>query len=200
MKCRLLTLCLLTALSTTAQDRFFNASLQGGFSFSQVDGDALGGYNKPGLHGGFTISHKLNENWISKFELNYIQKGSKRYIDPEDQNQQIFILAFDYLELPILLEYQWDPIDLIFGYSIGNNIRSQRDEGLGMTDIEIKSWEHALQMGAKYTITDNWEVELRHSYSLFRVGSDFRNGLNIFNRVGIYNRLFALRLNYLLGR
>jgi len=199
MRFRLLSLCLFIALSSTAQDRFFDASIHAGFSFSQVDGDALGGYNKLGGQLGFAIGHKLNENWTSKFELSYTQKGSKRYIDPEDPNQQIFILAFDYIELPILFEYDWEPINLVVGYSIGNNIRSQRDEGLGMTDIEIKSWEHGLQMGASYQISDQWQVELRHAYSLFRVGSDFRNGLNIFNRVGIYNRLFVLRLNYELG-
>ena len=182
-----------------AQDPFFRGGLNMGANFSQVDGDHLGGYNKVGVFGGFYLRHRINDKWQGQMEINYSQKGSNNPLDPEDPSPQIFTLAFHYLELPFLAIYEMDHVDLLFGYGIGNNISAKRDEGLGFVDADIKNWEHSLHFGGTYWFTERFAAGIRHSYSLFRVGDDYPNRLNVFNRIGLYNRLFTLHVGYALN-
>jgi hypothetical protein len=183
-----------------AQDNFFQAHLRLGGNFSQVDGDAIGGYNKVGLHTGIGVSHKIaGKNHHIGFEILYSQKGSVRRIDPKDPSPQIFRLYFDYIEFPILYEVEPEFLDnsrLYIGPSIGANINAKRDEGFGKQDAQLNRFEIGLNLGLKYYLSDRLAADVRHSYSLFRVGDNFANGLNIFNRVGMYNRLFTVALSY----
>jgi hypothetical protein len=191
-------LLLLVGIATLGftQNPFFQAGFQFGGNFSQVDGDHLSGYNKIGAMAGVSISHQLNSDFHFGIEINYMQKGSKRRLDPEDPNPQIFILRFDYIELPLLLRMQKGPWNYTAGWTIGNNVRAQRDEGFGFVDAQIKSWENGLLFGASYEVDDHFALMIRHSASVFRVGDDYPNRLNIFNRIGLYNRLFTLGVQY----
>lgn len=182
------------------QERFFDAGLHAGVNFSQVDGDHLGGYNKTGLLVGFHIGHQYSKKLHTRMELNYTQKGSKRRLDPEDPNPQIFILAFHYIEMPLIASYAFEKFKLNGGLSIGNNISAKRDEGFGFRDASIKPWETALHAGASFELDDQFEVEMRHSTSIFRVGDAYPNGLNIWNRIGLYNRVWSLTMHYKLGK
>ena len=108
-KCILLILILLTAANTSeaqkrrgAHSRVFDLELRGGLNFCQIDGDASGGYNKIGYHGGINTSFALSDdaNWRFVVELGLTQKGS--HINNSSLNRQISLL---YVEVPLMLAY-----------------------------------------------------------------------------------------------
>lgn len=178
--------------SANAQERFFDAYLLAGPNFTQVDGDRFGGYNKLGFHGGIGISHEYNENWSGGFEIMYTTKGSKRRIDPEDVNPQIFILKSQYVEFPIVARYKLTSIpalSFVGGLSFGVNVGGTVDDGI-VREANFKKSEIAFHLGGAYKFQEKYTIQLRHSNSLFRVGDTYPNGLNIFNRVGLYNRMY----------
>ena len=184
---------------SVAQDRFFDAYLLAGPNFSQVDGDRFGGYNKMGFHAGIGITHEFNENWNGGFEILYSTKGSKRRIDPEDPSPQIFVLSSQYVEFPIVANYSLTSMpDLSFsgGLSIGVNVGGTVDDGIQKTEAGFKKSEIAFHLGGAYSIQETVSIQLRHTTSLFRIGDTYANGLNLFNRVGLYNRLYMASIIY----
>lgn len=182
----------------TSQNQVFKAHLVGGPSFCQVDGDRFSGYNKLGFHGGIAITHQFNENWSGGFELLYATKGSKKRIDPKDLNPEIFIISAQYVEMPIVANYQlaqWPKFSFGGGLSFGVNVGGTVDDGIAY-NANFKKSEIALFFQGGYAVSERLTIRLRHANSLFRVGDDYPNGLNWFYRVGLYNRLYMGSLVY----
>jgi hypothetical protein len=181
--------------SVKAQD--FGATLIAGTTFSQVDGDRFGGYNKMGLTGGVEVNRAINEQWTGAFQILYIDKGSRRKITEEDLLREIFILKFSYLEMPLLATYRTGDISFFFGPSIGILLNAKRDTGLGFIEIDdINKMEIATRLGAAYHFNDLWSFNLTHSSSLFRIGNPYQGGIYILTRNGLYNRLFNVGFSY----
>ena len=55
----------------------FHGGPMTGLVVSQVDGDNLGGYNKPGIRAGGWVNTQISDLTTLQLELQYIQKGSK---------------------------------------------------------------------------------------------------------------------------
>lgn len=181
--------------SVCAQD--FGASILAGATFSQVDGDQYGGYNKMGLTGGVEVNRSLNEQWTGAFQILYTDKGSRRRITEEDLLREIFILKFSYLEMPLLARYKKGDVSLFFGPSIGILLNAKRDTGLGFIEIEdINKTEIATRLGASYHFDERWTFNIYHSSSLLRIGNPYQGGVYLFTRNGLYNRLFSVNLSY----
>ena len=187
----------------SAKSQDFDAKIVLGGTFSQVDGDAFGGYNKMGLTTGIGIQRKLKNNWSAGFELLYSQKGSRKRVDPEDLNPQIFILKFNYLEMPLLAYYRVGHFNFYGGPSIGYLIKGKRDTGLGFIDLksdEVNKTEIGFKTGVSYDISENLAFQLAHASSLLRIGNLYLGGVYLFSRNGLYNRLFMASLSYKLGK
>lgn len=181
--------------SVKAQD--FGATLIAGTTFSQVDGDRFGGYNKMGLTGGVEVNRAINEQWTGSFQILYIDKGSRRKITEEDLLREIFILKFSYLEMPLLATYRTGDLSFFFGPSIGILLNAKRDTGLGFIEIDdINKTEIATRLGATYHFSDQWSFHLTHASSLFRIGNPYQGGIYLFTRNGLYNRLFNVGFSY----
>ena len=186
---------------TYSQD--FDAKIMFGGTFSQVDGDAFGGYNKMGISTGIAIQRKLKNNWTAGFELLYTQKGSRKRVDPEDLNPEIFILKFNYLEMPLLATYEVGHFNFFGGPSIGYLIGGKRDTGLGFKELdkdEVYKTEIGLKMGVAYSFNENLAFQLAHSSSMLRIGNPYLGGVYVFSRNGLYNRLFTVSLAYSINK
>jgi hypothetical protein len=193
---------LLMIIVNSANSQDFDAKIIFGGTFSQVDGDAFGGYNKMGITTGIGIQRKLKNNWTAGFELLYSQKGSRKRVDPEDLNPQIFILKFNYLEMPLLASYAVGNFNFYGGPSIGFLIKGKRDTGLGYIDLksdEVNKTEVGFKTGVSYDINENLAFQIAHSSSLLRIGNPYLGGVYVFSRNGLYNRLFIDSLSYKLG-
>lgn len=196
---KLLLFVFIMIIVNSANSQDFNAKILFGGAFSQVDGDAFGGYNKVGVSTGIGIQRELKNNWSAGFELLYTQKGSRKRVDPDDPNPAIFILKFNYLEMPLLAYYNVGNFNFYGGPSIGYLINGKRDTGLGFIDLksdEINKTEIAFKTGVSYALNENLEFSIAHSSSLLRIGNPYLGGVYLFSRNGLYNRLFIASLSY----
>lgn len=196
---KLVLLVFLMIVVNSANSQDFDAKIIFGGTFSQVDGDAFGGYNKMGITTGIGIQRELKNHWSAGFELLYSQKGSRKRVDPEDLNPQIFILKFNYLEMPLLVYYKVGHFNFYGGPSVGYLIKGKRDTGLGFVDLksdEVNKMEIATKFGVGYDINENLGFHIAHSSSLLRIGNPYLGGVYLFSRNGLYNRLFMASLSY----
>lgn len=191
---------LFLALSTVASAQF-SAGILAGMNMSQVDGDYLSGYNKLGFIGGIAINGKVNDKWLVGFEIDYSMKGSKERSNPDNPKPTLFRLRYDYIEFPIKVTRKIRDFDVYAGPTIGVNVVSKRDENsLGWMDTEIRKMEFGFVLGGQYNVGEHLAVGIRHQNSLIRVGDAYPNGLNIWNRAGLYNRVYSIYAVINLGK
>jgi hypothetical protein len=192
-------LTLFTALKSQAQRDFFKATAVAGFNFSQIDGDRFGGYDKLGLNIGIGISHSFSDQLRAGFEMNFSQKGSKKRIDPKAQFAQTFVIKSTYIDLPILAYFsptEESKFTFMAGPNFGVYSGGTIDDGAIVRDAEFRKFDLALLLGVEYQLTESLGAQLRHSTSLIRIGDQFANGLNVWNRIGMYNRFFTIALAF----
>jgi hypothetical protein len=91
--------------------RVFDAGVALGLNFSQVHGDNLAGFNKIGFTGGVLTHINFDPNWSIGLEVNYSQKGSATFPDPNDPFE--YKLSMQYAEIPVLVNFN-DKNRLIF--------------------------------------------------------------------------------------
>lgn len=185
-------------MSTQCLAQKFGAQLSLGLNASQVDGDQYAGYNKAGFHTGMAVNRRIKEKWLAQFEILYSGKGSRKRTSEEDMS--IFGLRYRYIELPLLAVYEWNnKLTLHAGPSIGFNIDAEFDDGRGWlpSNPPLNNYEIAGHIGAAYQLSDRFELNLRHSLSIIRVGNP-NNGSQFYRITanGLYNRLFTFSLRY----
>lgn len=152
-----------------AQEGTFKAGLIGGFNASQIDGDLLAGYNKPGLHLGGVVGVQIAERWRPTVEFLYTQKGSRRSTD-EQFTKPYTDISLHYVEIPVMMNYIDGGFMLNAGLSYGRLVRIQE-----LTLDEIPSIEEEgdrlrdnnfnFLAGIGYFINDHIGLEVRYSYS-----------------------------------
>ena len=73
------TLVLLLVLSTASIAQKFDAGFQVGINTSQITGDDLAGYNKPGITAGIWVKHQFDNPKLSAWmDISYLPKGTKK--------------------------------------------------------------------------------------------------------------------------
>ena len=87
------------------KERPFKLILSAGIVGSQVDGDAYGGYNKAGLYGAISTSKQLSEKSFLQFGIAFIQKGSRKNINPKTGDYTFYLLRLNYVEIPLIYSY-----------------------------------------------------------------------------------------------
>ncbi len=95
-------LILLTGFSSTAQN--FEAGFVGGLTMSQISGDALSGFDKPGARIGAYISYPIHRKPMNiEVGMQYTQKGSRG--TSGEMGVLNYFMDMKYLELPFTLNY-----------------------------------------------------------------------------------------------
>ncbi len=175
----------------------FHAGFLGGLVASQVDGDNYAGYDRPGIQfGGFT-NFMINEDWGGQVEIKYIQKGSKN----QSQKHGIYFeLKFDYIEVPLLVNYQFDEkISFEGGFGVAYLIRALEDkDGDGFLEPEppFENYELNAIIGANYKFSDHFIVNAKYSYSILPIRPHPGNQTYYSDR-GSYNNLLSVALYYM---
>ena len=170
----------------------FAQSIRGGLilgiNAAQVDGDNLGGFNKPGLNTGITAQMPFPKyNLLLRMDLLFSQKGSAPYLfsDPNDQTATAvtpYSLTLNYLEVPVVLDYIYKKrYGIGFGMSIGklmggsdvfNGYESSITIGPYATSSGIltgsyQPWDANAILDGLYAFKgDHWMVNLRWMYSM----------------------------------
>src|ERR1051325_2591243 len=113
----------------------FKVGLATGIVTSQVDGDTHAGYSKLGFYAGGFVTKKFSQtsNWSASFEINYIQKGSRKVPHPDKGDYSIYKLNLNYAEVPLLLKYAFHSPDSL----LGEKVKFQLESGLAVGALEI---------------------------------------------------------------
>jgi hypothetical protein len=158
-----------------------------GMNGSQIDGDGMSGYYKPGLVAGAGVRFPINEKLSVGPEIFYSMKGSKTSFDEiEKFNAPRIIYRLNYIDLPLVADYRISGgIQAEAGLAYSRLLNAKLDNGsnLGFVDISylFKKSDALFLIGLKYEIFDNIWLSGRFMYSLFSA-----------NAIGLSNPAFQL--------
>ena len=194
---------LLLAGAAQAQNRF-DASVFGGLTFNQIDGDDAGGYMNWGLRGGvgtsFTLGEDARSPWRMVVELAFTQKGSQ--IGSESSFTRL--ISLDYVELPLMMSYTAldnrlrvaagvAPAVLVGARVTDDGMRNSQQEGKYLRFDWLP-----VTFSVRYLFTYNLAVEARFQTSLLSVYDNPSAGTYRIWRenMGAFNRSVTIGLSY----
>ncbi|MGB0839673.1 MAG: porin family protein [Chitinophagales bacterium] len=190
-------------ISVAQESQVFNAGFTFGGNFTQIDGDAIGGYTKIGLNAGLVSEINLNDSWRLGFELLYSQKGSSTFFSTGNTTSTNFTIALDYIDIPILIKYYDWRGGFTFGAggSLGRIIRGKyTEDGVDLSDILFNEpyptnrWDIAYLADLGYMINDVWGVNIRYQYSLLKIRTDPTSN---FRNQGQFNNVISGRVLFI---
>ena len=199
MRVFLVVSCLLLGLTLSAQSRFGGGGSVG-FTTSQITGDNLTGFNRPGAMAGVFGTYAFNQkNWFVG-EINFIQKGS--YQGPRKDGFTKYSLNLNYVELPLL--YRFMPLGNHFLFEVGPTLGylvnyTERSE-LGDINqvVKFRKYELGILGGINYKIGNGWLVNFRAQQSVLAV-RPHQGDATLRLNAGQYNILLSLNLRYDFG-
>lgn len=181
-----------------AQNNTFKGGLTAGLTATQIDGDANGGFNKLGFTSGIYVFTDLNEKSALQFEMNYIQKGSRKKATKYDPFY--WAIRLNYIELPFLYKYHYKKLYYEAGLSYGRLINQKFIYLYYQNEDQFKSNELGYLLGLSYHLSDNICFETRYSRSLLPVRDKayFVSWLGFLG--GSYNSVLQFSLKYNIGK
>ncbi len=193
--------CFVACLSFTkaSAQAEFSGGLRGGLVTSQVSGDGLAGWNKFGGALGAFVQMSFKENQSVTFEIQYVNKGSRKPGDPDNGDFNTFDMKLNYVEVPITYNYrrnnfQFD-LGLYAGVLTGSKIMfNGNDYGI---DPPFENLDMGITGGVHWLASEKLSFILRASSSLLPV-RPAPNPVQRFSyyEQGQYNQVLYLLLGY----
>ncbi len=177
----------------------FSGGLEAGASTSQVSGDALSGYDKFGLSAGPYIRASFSEKISARMSILYINKGSKKNANPDNNDFRTYVIALNYVEIPVLFNYTYQNLRGEAGVSFGTLLSSQEIDNGFSRDFQqpFDNNEYSFILGVNYLFAEKLFVNARFSQSIIpiRKAPSVVNPLS-FYEAGQYNSVIQLMLGY----
>lgn len=181
----------------------FNGGALLGFNASQVSGDNLGGYDKPGISGGFFVSKKIAEKSELEMRMTYAAKGSRDVPDFEKGKYTAYYLKLNYIEVPLLYRYNFKKLWLMAGVSGGYLISSSIANESGpypensIENRPFNKYEVCTHYGVALPFAETWEIELKSSDTFFLLPiRKHASGANFRVDFGQLNSVISFSLKY----
>ncbi len=166
MKASLLSILLFLGLFFSASAQAFRSQLVLGINASQIDGDELAGYNKPGLLAGALVGYPVSDLVTLQSGLIYSEKGS-RY---GENDPFPLIWRLNYLEIPVQVRIQtFENIYFSGGLSVNYLITAKSDIGAGFEPNRtgLKDFDLCYTLGAAYQPFDRTAFQVRLTEGFF---------------------------------
>ena len=147
-----------TASSATAQS--FKAHAVLGLNATQIDGDALWGYNQAGILGGIKVSLPLSDAVSAQAGMLYSAKGSRN----SEYEPGFTIIRLSYLELPVEIQGRLvNNVYLFGGLSPNYLINARSDLGFGFEPNRtgFRNFDLCFTASILYRFADNAGVQAR---------------------------------------
>lgn len=175
--------------------RFIGSLILGG-NLSQVEGDDVRGYRKPGFVGGASVMIALDKKmqWFATVELLYTQKGSRssttRPFDTTNYAPATFLdvdrsarfypsakykcrIDLDYVEIPVLFHYEdWHTGCAIgLGFAWGRLVRAQEwyngfKRNTSLNSGTYRTSDWSVVADVKFMLYKGLKLEFRFQYSM----------------------------------
>ncbi len=179
-------------------DKSFKSGAKLGLNTSQMMGDGYSGYNKLNIQGGFYLNKHLSESSLIQFELLYIRKGSYDPGDPENGNFNTYRLQLDYIEVPLLYQYNLDKFIFEIGPGIGVLFNTLEEDANGVVPASGFNWrpfEIDAMAGVNYQLNEHVSFNIRiHQSLLSIVSTRIITPYGAFG--GAYNSLIGASFNW----
>jgi hypothetical protein len=187
----LLLLALGVGLSVCAQP--FGGGFRTGLNASQIAGDGMSGYHKAGFNGAFYAYYFTSETIRLQLELGYSRKGSARLPEPDDPLITQFLRRLNYVEMPLLCQYQTGKLSLEAGFSA--DVLTSADEkidGYPNNTFNTNDWRKLCingVLGLHYQLTNRIRLIVRSTNALhsIRKNSVTSNVRRFSRQFGEYN-------------
>lgn len=200
---RLLIFTLFITLPLFSSAQRFNGGIMAGGIISQVDGDTWEGYDKFGFLAGGYVGLRLSQHSAFQFEMEYIQKGSRKNGDLEKGDMSSYLLRLHYLELPLLYQYTFarrfaaeigPAADVLLGsYEESDGIADPPTEPLRQITL-------AAILGVSVYITEHLKAGFRFNYSLISLRNTTAPYPASYRKIlfeyGQYNNVLSLTLSW----
>lgn len=178
-----------------------------GFNGSQIDGDGMSGYHRPGLLAGAGVAFPISEQWTLGPEFCYSMKGAQTSGAELEKGYDRTIYKVNYIDMPIVATCKIRPgFAVMVGPQVSYLLAAKLDQsfaGTGFTDATylFKPLDYQIFAGMEYEVFDNVWLTGRFCYS---VVSTNKIGLDSFNfgtlgartRGGFYNNLVQFSLRF----
>lgn len=188
----------LTGIMFPAWGQRFHGGPMLGLAATQIDGDNLGGYNKPGIRGGGWVNTPVSENLILQLELEFIQKGSK-ISQNELKNQEYYHARLNYLQAPVLVQTSVMPRLTgeagIAGAYLVASLEDRDGDGFLKADPPFDQFELSGLLGLNYDLSEYFIASVRFNYSLLPV-RPHPGGQVRWPDLGQYNNAMLFSLYY----
>ena len=189
-------------ISVSADAQRFKAGLRAGITGTQISGDQLGGFDKAGIVAGGMVSTTLSQKFDLGFEILYVQKGSRKNADPDNNDFVSYLLRLNYFEVPVLLQWKYSKrFSFEAGPTFGALVGTLEEDEFGKLDQprDFSNFELGVGAGMNVLIVDGLYFNLRGTNSVLPVrehvsGQDYR-----LNR-GQYNSSLLFTFHYVFNK
>lgn len=151
----------------------FTASIVGGATLSQIDGDMLYGYDKLGMTAGLKVGYDLDSRWMGHIEMLYSQRGSNNNFGIGGKKSAF--IHTDYIEVPVLVNLRdWyvndanyyrasvhAGVSTAYLFQVKSNITSYENNVDNYNRVDI-SWV----LGASFRLNKSIGITIRYTRAL----------------------------------
>ncbi len=151
-----------------------------GLSGTQVQGDGLGGFDKLGLMAGIGVEMDAWKHRLG-FEMNLVQKGSKRDPNPEAGDREKYKMSLTYIQVPLYFNYRIsEKFSALVGPAIGVLVGSKEEDLYGEYDSDppFDPIEFSGILGAQYHLSKSFSAEVRLDQSLLPIRKKGESDVN----------------------
>lgn len=178
----------------------FGGGVLGGIAASQVFGDTVSGYNKPGAYFGVYANRQFTLRSGAQMEMYYIQKGAKE--NPTEENGFFqYLLRINMIEIPVLYNYTINKkLKLSGGLAYSYIFGDPYEESAYSTSVPDTPWNrHNLTfiLGIEYQFAANFSAVFRTNDSVTPIRDHASGEKRFFNR-GQYSDALTLGVTYIL--
>ena len=189
--------------------QIIKGQLIAGFNMSQIDGDEVYGYKKPGLHLGLGAMIPFGDNWDISIETLYNEKGARQkaqYPMQADSTNGAYEAFLNYLEVPVLIHFtDKDLITVGTGFSWGRLFTAREYEHDRQTETNAQNNvynpnDFNVLVDLRMRLYKQLKINFRYAYSMAKIRT--REYTTITGETWSrkqYNNLLTFRLVYMIN-
>ena len=195
---------LFALFATLGFSQRFDAGFIGGFNATQVEGDLLKGYHKPGVLLGAYVQTDIAPAIFASMELKYSQKGARNQLDKDHPEKPKYIMRLSYIDLPVVFGFRTsDRILVIAGVSAGYLLKAKEFDNYDLFPEQdqyvFNDFDIQAIAGFQFDLLDNVKLDLRMSYSVLPI-AELPGSTNSYWKDNLFNNVLSLALYYRLDR
>jgi hypothetical protein len=191
--------------SEKAFSQIIKGEVMAGLNMTQVDGDEVFGFKKPGLNLGAGAMIPIGKGFDLSLETNFSQKGSKQkaqYIS--DSLNGAYQLYLNYVEIPLLVHYtDKDLVSVGTGFSWGRLVGAKEFEHDRQTTTTAQNGVYSpndfcVLVDLRLKVYQALKFNFRYSYSMSRIRTrEFSDAAGNTWPRGQFNNVLTFRMLYM---